>query len=187
MLPVVGESEDLSCGFAFGDVRVGVDHLTRSMILGIEGQHAPGRLGAFRDVVVLQRSVLAVVTDRMEIHVEPRVAGRKAQRAEPADKLGERSGVHLPAYPVGVAARMGGLREHVQPEAESESAICGEFGGMGDPVPSQQLHDEECPHRVERREAPGRGIPAGSDHLCEAELDHRRQQREQPGMGTFHT
>ena len=50
--PVVGKGDDLPCLVGFGDVRVGTDHLGRGVVLGEEGQHGSGALGAGGHVVL---------------------------------------------------------------------------------------------------------------------------------------
>ena len=155
------------------------------MVLCEQGQHAAGGLGAFGDVVVLERGLFPVVADGMEVEVEPGVAGGEAKGAEPADQLAERGGVHLAAHPVGVAGSVGGVWQHVQPDGQAQGAIRGQFGGVGDPVAAQQLQAEQGGHRVPGREAAGGGVAAGCDDLGQAELHHGGQQHEQPGVVAF--
>ena len=69
-MPVVGEGEDLTGLLGLGDLGVGVDHLGAGVVLGEEGEHGAGALGAARHVVFLQHGVGAVVTDGVEIEVE---------------------------------------------------------------------------------------------------------------------
>ena len=179
---MVGEGEDFPGGFAFGHIGVGVDHFGGGVVLGEEGQHASGGLGAFGDVVVLERGLFAVVADGVEVEVEPGVTSGESEGAEAADQLAERGGVHLTAHPVGVAGRVGGFGQHVQPDGQAEGAIRGQFGGVGDPVAPQQLQAEQGGHRVPGREAAGGGVAAGGDDLGQAELDHGGKQHEQPGV-----
>ena len=49
--PVVGEGEDLAGLLGLGDLGVGVDHLGAGVVLGEEGEHGAGALGAARHVV----------------------------------------------------------------------------------------------------------------------------------------
>ena len=52
--------------------------------MGEERQHRAGALRAGRDVVLLERDVGAVVADRVEVEVEPLLAGREPELAQPA-------------------------------------------------------------------------------------------------------
>jgi hypothetical protein len=99
--PVVGEGDHLAGRRGLGDVGVGVDHLGRSVVLGEEGEHRPGPLGALGDVVLLQRHVAAVVPNRVEVDVEPGRPGGHPELAQAAHQGGEQLLVGLPAHPVG--------------------------------------------------------------------------------------
>jgi hypothetical protein len=88
-LPVVGERDDLAGLLGLGQVGVGVHHFGGSVVLGEEGEHGAGALGAARDVVLLERGVLAVVADGVEVEVEPLLARGEAELAEATGDTGE--------------------------------------------------------------------------------------------------
>ena len=69
--PVVGEGDDLTGLFGFGQIGVGVDHLGRGVVLGEEGEHGPGALAAGGHVVLFEGDLVAVVADGVEVQVEP--------------------------------------------------------------------------------------------------------------------
>ena len=70
-MPVVGEGDDLPGLFGVGQIGVGVDHLGGGVVLGEERQHGARALRAARHVVLLERCLIAVVADRVEVEVEP--------------------------------------------------------------------------------------------------------------------
>ena len=89
VLPVVGEGDDLAGLFGLGDVGVGVDHLGGGVVLGEEGQHGAGALGAAGHVVLFQHGLVAVVADGVEVAVEPGLAGGQPERAQRGDQPGQ--------------------------------------------------------------------------------------------------
>jgi hypothetical protein len=75
VLPVACERHHLAClvGFAAGGVCV--DEAACLPVVGEERQHRLGALRAPRDVVGLQRDVVAEVHDRVEVQIEVGAAG----------------------------------------------------------------------------------------------------------------
>ena len=118
MLPVVSEGDDLGGLPGFGDVGVGVDHVAGGVVLGEEGEHGTGALGAPGDVMLFQDGLVAVVADGVEVAVEAFLAGRQAEGPQRADQPGQQLLVAVAADPPGVGAQVGGLGQGGQPEGE---------------------------------------------------------------------
>jgi hypothetical protein len=83
-VPVVGERDHFAGLFGFGQLGVRVDHLLGGVVLGEERQHRSGALRAGWDIVFLEWHIVAVVTDRVEIEVEPLLTGCEPELAHPA-------------------------------------------------------------------------------------------------------
>ncbi len=77
------------------------------VVLGEEGEHRAGALGAAGDVVLFQHRLLAVVADGVEVAVEAFLAGGQAEGAQAPDEAGEQPLAGLAAGPVGVGGLMG--------------------------------------------------------------------------------
>ena len=122
-LPVVGEGDDLAGLLGLGQVGVGVHHFGGGVILGEEGEHGAGALGAAWDVVFLERGVLAVVADGVEVEVESLLARGEAELAEATGDTGEQLFVGGAARAVGVAGQVGGLGERGEPEQKAERVV----------------------------------------------------------------
>src|SRR5207244_2887199 len=75
LFPVVAEGDHLPVLGGFGDVGVGVDEVVGAAVLGEEGEHGAGALGAGGHVVAFQDGVLAPVHDGVEVQVEDRFFG----------------------------------------------------------------------------------------------------------------
>ena len=71
--PVVAERDHLAGLGGLGEVGVGVDQVVGAGVLGEEGQHRAGPLGAFGHVVLLEHGVVAPVHDGVEVQVEDRL------------------------------------------------------------------------------------------------------------------
>ena len=98
VLPVVGERDDFAVLGGLGDVGVGVDQVVGAAVLGEEGQHGAGALGAGGHVVLFQGGVGAPVHDGVEVQVEDGlVAGGQAG----ADHRGVQGGQEPPLVVVG--------------------------------------------------------------------------------------
>ena len=126
VLPVVGERDHLACLFGFGQLGVCVDHLLGGVVLGEERQHRAGALRAGRDVVFLQRDVGAVVADRVEVEVEPLLAGREPELAHPAGHARQELLAGGAPRAVGVAGQVGGFRECGQSHQQRETGVISE-------------------------------------------------------------
>jgi len=108
---VVAEGDDLAVLGGLGDVGVGVDEVVGAAVLGEEGQHGAGALGAGGHVVLFQGGVGAPVHDGVEVQVEDCLVGG----GEPAgDHLGveggEEGALVVVAGAVGVVGERGLLR-----------------------------------------------------------------------------
>ena len=190
-MPVVGEGDDLAGLFGLGDLGVGVDHLGAGVVLGEEGEHRAGALGAFGHVVLLQDAVavavfgvLAVVADGVEVAVEPGLAGGQPECAQRADQPGQQLLVGFAADAVGVAAQVGGLGQCGQPEGGGQAEVVDQRAEVVDPGAAGALGQQQRRDRLPGREQAGGGIAAAGDQVGQAQLGHRREQQQQPGMIT---
>ena len=188
-MPVVGEGDDLAGLFGFGDLGVGVDHLGAGVVLGEEGEHRAGALGAFGYVVLFQDAVaravgwvVAVVADGVEVAVEPGLAGGQPECAQGADQPGEQLLVGFAAHPVGVGAQVGGLGQGGQSEGGGQAEVVDQRAEVVHPGAAGALGQQQRRDRLPSGERPGRGIAALADQLGQAQLGHRREQQQQPGV-----
>ena len=94
--------------------------------MGEERQHRAGALRAGRDVVFLQGDVGAVVADRVEVEVEPLLAGREPELAHPAGHARQQRLAGGASRTVGVAAQVRGFRQRRQSHQEREAGVISE-------------------------------------------------------------
>ena len=188
-MPVVGEGDDLAGLFGLGDLGVGVDHLGAGVVLGEEGEHRAGALGAFGHVVLFQDAVaravgwvVAVVADGVEVAVEPGLAGGQPECAQGADQPGEQLLVGFAAHPVGVGAQVGGLGQGGQSEGGGQAEVVDQRAEVVHPGAAGALGQQQRRDRLPSGERPGRGVAALADQLGQAQLGHRREQQQQPGV-----
>ena len=174
-MPVVGEGEDLAGLLGLGDFGVGVDHFGAGVVLGEEGQHRPGALGAARHVVFLQHGVVAVVADGVEVEVESFSAAGHSEWPQCLDKSGEQFGVGFAGHPVGVGADVGGLGQRGQPERVREPGVVGERVDVVGAVAACALRQQQGADRLPGGDGAGGRIASLPDQLVQAELDHRRE------------
>ena len=148
LLPVVREGDDLGGLLGLGDVGVGVHHVRGGVVLGEEGQHGAGALGAAGDVVLFQHGLVAVVADGVEVAVEPGLAGGQPERPQRLDQPGQQFLVGLAADPPGVGAQVGGLGQRGQPEGERQPFVVGQRPGVGDAGLAGALGQQQRPDRL---------------------------------------
>jgi hypothetical protein len=115
-----------------GEAGVGVDHLGAGVVLGEEGEHGAGALGAARHVVLLQDGVGAVVADGVEVAAEPGLAGGQPCLAQRLDQPGQEFLVGVAADPPGVGAQVGGLGQGGEAQGERQALIVGERADVVD-------------------------------------------------------
>ena len=153
-VPVVGEGDDLAGLFGLGDLGVGVDHLGAGVVLGEEGEHRAGALGAFGHVVLFQDAVagrgrvVAVVADGVEVAVEPGLAGGQPECAQGADQPGEQLLVGFAAHPVGVGAQVGGLGQGGQSEGGGQAEVVDQRAEVVDPGAAGALGQQQRRDRL---------------------------------------
>ena len=117
---MVAERDDLAGLAGLGHVGVGVEQVVGAAVLGEEGQHRAGALGAGGHVVFLQHRVLAPVHDGVEVQVEDRVlSGGQPAVDHVGVQGGEEAALMLVAGAVGVVGERGLLRQ------------CGQSGEQG--------------------------------------------------------
>ena len=184
VLPVVGEGDDLAGLLGLGDLGVGVDHLGAGVVLGEEGEHGAGALGAARYVVFLQRGVLAVVADGVEVEVEAFCAAGHSEWAQRLDQAGEQVGVGVAAHPVGVGAGVGGLGQRGQPQTEREPGVVGQRVDVMGAVAARALGQQQGADGLPGGDRRGGGVAGLGDQFGQAERGHRREQQQQSGVLT---
>ena len=150
-LVVVAESEDLSGLIGLQQVGVGVDQGVRDGVLGEEGEHRGGALGAAGDVVLFEDRVLPVVHDGVEVQVEVRPLG-DAPRRHGAPERPEQSRLHAVVAAVGVVGQGGGLGDRAQAGEQPRRRIGRQVVDVGDPAQGAQLERQQ---RQDRRLVPG--------------------------------
>ena len=181
-LPVLGEGEHLARLLGLGQVGVGVDHLRRGVVLGEERQHRAGPLRAGGHVVLLQRDLLPVVADGVEVQVEPGLARVEADlRAAPREAFQE-GDVRGAPDPVGVAGQVGGLGQRAEPEQEPETGVGPEREGVRGPSAAGALEQQVRPHGMERGQHGGAGVTRRGDQAVEAQFGHGRHQQIQASV-----
>ena len=182
LLPVVGEGDDLGGLLGLGDVGVGVHHVGGGVVLGEEGEHGAGALGAAGDVVLFQHGLVAVVADGVEVAVEPGLAGGQPERPQRLDQPGQQLLVGVAADPPGVGAQVGGLGQGGQPEGERQPGVVGQRAGVGDAGLAGALGQQQRADRLPRRQFPGGGVAGLADQVRQADLGDGGQQQQQPGV-----
>src|SRR5262249_8340248 len=75
LFPVVAEGDGLLVLGGFGQVGVGVDEVVGAGVLGEEGEHGAGALGAGGHVALFQDRVVSPVHDGVEVQVEDGLVG----------------------------------------------------------------------------------------------------------------
>ena len=150
VVPVISEGDDLGGLLGLGDVGVGVHHVRGGVILGEEGQHGAGALGASGDVVLFQDGLVAVVADGVEVAVEPLLAGGQPEWPQCLDQPGQQLLVGLAAHPPGVGAQVSGLGQGGQAEGERQPFIVGQRPGVRDPRLAGALGQQQRPDRLPR-------------------------------------
>ena len=168
--------------FCFGDVGVGVHHVSGGVVLGEEGQHGAGALGAAGHVVLFQHGLVAVVADGVEVAVEPGLASGQPQRPQRRDQPGQQFLVGVAADAPGVGAQVGGLGQGGQPEGERQPGVVGQRPGVGDAGLAGAFGQQQRADRLPRRQIPGGGVSGLADQLRQAKICHGGQQEQQPGV-----
>ena len=148
VVPVVSEGDDLGGLSGLGDVGVGVHHVVDGVVLGEEGEHGAGALGAAGDVVRFQDGLVAVVADGVKVAVEPRFTGGQPQRPQRLDQPGQQFLAGLAADAPGVGAQVGGLGQRGQPEREGQPFVIGQRAGVGDAGLAGALGQQQRPDRL---------------------------------------
>ena len=152
------------------------------MVLGEEGQHGAGALGAAGHVVLFQDGLVAVVADGVEVAVEPGFAGSQPQRAQRLDQAGQQFLVTVAADPPGVGAQVGGLGQAGQAEGECQPGVVGQRPGVGDPGLAGAFGQQQRADRLPGGQRPGSGVAGLGDQVWQAHLADGGQQEQQSGV-----
>ena len=177
---MVAERDDLAGLAGFGEVGVGVDEVVGAGVLGEEGEHGAGALGAGGHVVFLQHRVVTPVHDGVEVQVEDRVGGG----GEPGvDHLrvqgGQEAALVVVAGAVGVVGQGGLLRQGGQTSEQR----CGGVGqqqvvDVGDPAGAGQLQRQQRQQPRRGGHHPGARIAGPFHQVGQAELDQIRYEQQ---------
>jgi hypothetical protein len=143
-LPVVAEGDDLVGLGGLGDVGVGVDEVVGAAVLGEEGQHTAGPLGALGHVVAFQHGV-APVQDRVEVQVEDRLlAGGQPGRDHLGVQGGQEGALVVVGEPVGVAGERRLLGQHRQPGQQAGGGVGEQVIDVGHPAGAGELERQQA-------------------------------------------
>ena len=155
---MVAERDHLAGLAGFGHVGVGVDQVVGAAVLGEEGQHGAGALGAGGHVVFLQRGVVAPVHDGVEVQVEDRVVGGGQPGVDHFGvEGGQEPALVVVAGAVGVVGERGFLRQHRQPGEQGRGRVGDQqVIDVGDAAGAGQLQ------RQQRQQPGGRGHHPGA-------------------------
>src|SRR6266704_613273 len=148
VFPVVAERDGFPVLGGFGDVGVGVDEVVGAGVLGEEGEHGAGALGAGGYVVAFQGGVLSPVHDGVEVQVEDGLlGGGQPGRDHGGVQAGEEGALVVVAGAVGVLGQGRLLRQGGQPGQQptggGNHAVAGVAGlfGQGGQVQGDQVGD----------------------------------------------
>jgi hypothetical protein len=141
---VVAERQHLAGLGGLGQVGVGVDEVVGARVLGEEGQHTAGALGAFGDVVLFQHGVVAPVQDRVEVQVEDRLlAGGQPRLDHVLVQGGQEGALVVVGQPVGVAGQRRLLGQDRQPGQQPGGGVGEQVIDMRHPAGSGELEGQQ--------------------------------------------
>jgi hypothetical protein len=133
LMPVVGEGDDLPALAGLGQVSVGIQQGVGASVLGEEGEHRAGALGAARHVVLLQHRVLAPVHYGVEVQVQ-RLAARQPGGQGGLVEGGQEHGLPAVLEPVGVGGQRGGFGQRGQRSEQCRAGVGGDVIKRGRPA-----------------------------------------------------
>ena len=153
-------------------------------VLGEEGQHGAGALGAGGDVVLFQGGVAAPVHDGVEVQVEDRfAAGGQAA----ADHLGVEGGQEAllvsVRQPVGVAGQGGFLGEHREPGEQGGGGVGEQVIDVGDPPGAGELERQQGQQPGDGGDDAGAGVAGRRGQGGQVQGHQVRDGEQQPGPG----
>src|SRR5439155_20070022 len=121
---------------------VGRQQRVSAGVLGEEGQHRAGALGAAGHVVLLQDRVVAPVHDRVEVQVECFAGGQPRGQGGLVEG-GQERGLLGVLQPVGVGGQRGGLRQGGEPSEQGGAGVGGDVVDMRDAAGAGQLERQQ--------------------------------------------
>ena len=181
---MIAEREDFPVLGGLRQVRVGVDEVMGSSVLGEEGQHRAGALRARGHVMLFQGRVVAPVHDGVEVQVEDRLAGG----GQPgADHLlvqgGQEPQLVVMGQPVGVIGERGLLRQDRQPGQQRWGGVGEQVIDVGHAPGGGELEREQGQQPGGGRDDPGAGVAGCASQGGQVQGDQVRDREQQPGHG----
>jgi DDE superfamily endonuclease len=178
---VVGEGDDLPVLAGPGQVGVRVEQCVGGCVLGEEGQHASGALGAAGHVVLFEHRVIAQVHDGVEVQVECFSLSESGGQGGPVQGGQERSLLAV-LEPVGVGGQRGGLRQGGQPREQGGAGVGGDVVDVGDPPGGGELERQQRQHIGQGGDLRGGQVAGRGHHVRDAGRDQVGDGQEQPGQ-----
>jgi hypothetical protein len=180
-LPVAHERHDLAGLACLGEVGVGVDEIASHPVVGEEGEHRLGALGAAGHVVGLKGHIVAVVHDRVEVQVELAACslpGCDHGRAEG----GQQALVMRSGEPVGVGAQRGRLGQRLQAGEGGQGGVGGHVIDVGDATPPDGFERQQAQHAREGGNLAGAWEAGGRNRCGQVQGDQAGHQQQRPGI-----